>query len=407
MRSRKKVVILGANFAGIACARRLSAHFDVTVIDVSGYFEFLPNIHELLSGVKSADVLRLPRRRLVETLGHSFVCETATEVETHAGYVETASGRRYAFDACVVAVGGVNNTFGVRGAEQFSLPFKSVDDCVAIAQRLRDLVTSGKNVSVVIIGAGLEGVEALGEILRGYRNHPGLAVHVVEGSERILPGRDACLGDDILQHCADFPVTFHLGESVASLTKTRVKLVSGRSLPSDVTLWTAGAKPSPLLFSSGLAPTANAWAAVTPTLQSCVAPAVFVVGDAAALPDPLSKQAYHALDMGAHAAGNVQRYFDGVPLKPFSRGLELGLIALGDVDTYLTVGRRIFAGPSLAAAKEIVFQANMARLDPPLGRSPAVGLGQRYWRGLHRLALPALRPAALRKSLSGLRVIAG
>jgi NADH dehydrogenase len=407
MRSRKKVVILGANFAGIACARRLSSHFEVTVIDASGYFEFLPNIHELLSGVKSADVLRLPRRRLVETPGHTFVCETATAVDTQARCVELESGQRFDFDACVVAVGGVNNTLGVRGAEQFSLPFKSVDDCVVIAQRLRDLLTSGKKTSVVIIGAGLEGVEALGEILRGYRNHPRLAVHVVESGEQILPGRDPRLGDDIQQHCADFPVTFHLGESVAALAKTRVKLASGRSLPSDVTLWTAGAKPSPLLFSSGLAPTASAWAAVTPTLQSCVAPTVFVIGDAAALPDRVSKQAYHALDMGAHAAGNVRRFLAGVPLKPFSRGLELGLIALGDVDTYLTVGQRIFAGPSLAAAKELVFQANMARLDPPLGASPAIALGQRYWRGLHRLALPALRPAALRNNLSGLRVIAG
>tara|TARA_R110000772_G_scaffold48088_1_gene109648 strand:+ start:31389 stop:32612 length:1224 start_codon:yes stop_codon:yes gene_type:complete len=407
MRSRKKIVILGANFAGIACARRLSKHHEVTVIDASACFEFLPNIHELLSGVKSAGVLRLPRKRLLESLGHTFVCETATAVDTQARCVHTASGRRLAFDACVVAVGGVNNTFGVRGAEQFALPFKTVDDCVAIAQRLRDRLNAGKKTAVVIIGAGLEGVEALGEILRGYRNHPGLSVHVVEGDERILPGRDPRLGDDIQQHCIDLPVTFHLGESVASLTKTRVKLVSGRSLPSDVTLWTAGAKPAPLLFSSGLAPTANAWAAVTPALQSCVAPAVFVVGDAADLPDSLSKQAYHALDMGAHAAGNVQRFLDGAPLKPFKRGLELGLIALGDIDTYLTAGQRIFAGPSLAAAKELVFQANMARLDPPLGRSPAAALGQRYWRGLHRLALPALRPGALRNNLSGLRVIAG
>jgi NADH dehydrogenase FAD-containing subunit len=38
--------------------------------------------------------------------------------------VITAAGRQIGFDACIVAVGGVNDTFGVPGAH--AMPFKSV-----------------------------------------------------------------------------------------------------------------------------------------------------------------------------------------------------------------------------------------------------------------------------------------
>ncbi|NIV46755.1 MAG: FAD-dependent oxidoreductase, partial [Gammaproteobacteria bacterium] len=46
---RKRVVILGGGFAGLAAALELRPdRYEVTLIDRSRWFEFLPNIHELL-----------------------------------------------------------------------------------------------------------------------------------------------------------------------------------------------------------------------------------------------------------------------------------------------------------------------------------------------------------------------
>ena len=66
---RPRVAIVGANFAGLRVAQRLDARFDVTVFDPSPSFEWLPNIHELVSGVKRPAELRLSRRRLIARLG--------------------------------------------------------------------------------------------------------------------------------------------------------------------------------------------------------------------------------------------------------------------------------------------------------------------------------------------------
>lgn len=404
MTDRKKIVIIGANFAGLACAMKLSTQFAVTVIDPSPGFEFLPNIHELLSGVKSADLLRFPRERILQRMGHRFVEDRVTGIDAGGSVVSTESGETFEFDACIVAVGGINNTFNIPGAEQLTRPFKSVDDCAQIGARLGELVETGKPLSIVIVGGGLEGIEATGEILRRYGHLPELSVHLVEASKTLIPGRASVLSDEIQRRCSSYDVTFHLGDRVKAVTKTRVRLASGESLKTDLTLWTGGAAPSPLLFESGLATRRGAWAVVEPTLQSCVFERVFVVGDAADL--PVTKQAYHALDMGSHAATNVCRFLRGAALKPFKPGPEISLISLGDIDTYLLLGKRVFAGPALAPAKELIFQANMARLDPPLGIPAAMELQARYWQGLRELAIPALWPPSSLKRLADLRMLA-
>ena len=406
MKDRQKIVIIGANFAGIACAMKLSSQYAVTVIDSSATFEFLPNIHELLSGVKSAERLRLPRDRIFNRLGHQFIQDTVSSIDPAGGTVEIASGERFDFDACVVAVGGVNNTFGLPGVDKFTQPFKSVDDCASIKNHLDKLAATGNGMSLVIVGGGLEGVEALGEILRAYHHRPGLEIHLIEGEASLLPGSAAALGSEIQRKVQPYPVTFHLGDRVKSVTKTRVRLASGKSLKTDLTLWTGGAAPSPLLYESGLSTGPTQWAAVESSLRSQFFDNVFVIGDAAELPAPVSKQAYHALEMGALAASNVKRLLTDSPLKRFKPGPEISLISLGDIDTYLVVGQNVFAGTALAPAKELIFQANMARLDPPFKVSPALELQARYWQSIRELALPLLsRPSAILR-LASLRKLA-
>ena len=49
---RRRIVIVGANFASLTVAQHLGQEYAVTVIDRSASFGWLPNIHELLSGVK-------------------------------------------------------------------------------------------------------------------------------------------------------------------------------------------------------------------------------------------------------------------------------------------------------------------------------------------------------------------
>ena len=186
---RKRVVILGGGFAGLAAALELGPdRHQVTLIDRSRWFEFLPNIHELLSGVKTPELLRLPLDRNVRRAGHTFVRDTVTAIDPVGRTVATQRRRKaIGYDALIVAFGGVDATRGVQGVFEHAFPFKSVEQCERIGKRLARLAARRKPARVVIVGGGLEGVEALGEILRSYRDSS-LHVTLVEARERLAAG---------------------------------------------------------------------------------------------------------------------------------------------------------------------------------------------------------------------------
>ena len=364
--SRPRIAIIGANFAGLAAARQLGREYAVTVFDRSASFEWLPNIHELLSGVKRASDLRLPRRRLVTRAGHRFVRAEVTAIDAAAGQLSTSTGRKVGFDACIVAVGGVDETHGVRGADRHAMPFKNVDDCAAIGRELATLARKRGRKSVVIVGGGLEGVEALGEILRRYSRLDGLAITLVEAGSRLLPGMPIRLDAAVRAHCKGRDVRILTDSPVTAVTPKQVRLRGGATIRSDLTLWTGGVTAPPLLHKAGLADKPRQWAPVTAALRSKRFDNVFVIGDAAALPHPLAKQAYYALQMGECAAENVRRSLDGRTLRDFKPAAKPRLIAFGDLDTFLVSGRSVVASRGLAALKEAVFQVTMVEIDPPL-----------------------------------------
>jgi NADH dehydrogenase len=371
----------------------------VTVIDRSPSFEWLPNIHELLSGVKRPTDLRLPLPRLVARAGHRFVRATVTAIDAPAGRLTTSDDRQFAFDVCIVAVGAVNDTAGVRGADRYAMPFKSVDDCAAIGRALATLARRPGKHSVVIVGGGFEGIEALGEVLRRYRHLEGLSISVVESGPRLLRGTPRALDAAVRARCAVYGVQFHTRSPVTAVTRKRVQLRSGEVLRSDLTIWTGGGMAPPLLRGSGLADKPRQWAPVTTALRSKRFDNLFVIGDAAALPRPLGKQAYYAMQMGECGADNARRALAGRVLRPFRPSPKPMLVAFGDLDTFLVSGRSVIASPALAALKEAVFQLTMSEIDPPLDPSGLRDAAARLSGAAKRLALPMFASAAARVGL--------
>lgn len=379
-----RVAIVGANFAGLSAAQRLGSRHTVTVIDPSPWFEWRPGLHELVSGVARPADLRLSRKRLVSRAGHRFLRATVAAIDAGAGRLLTTDDRQLEFDACIVAVGGVTHTYGVAGADRHALPLKTVDDGVAIGRRLATLAGQAGHRSVVIVGGGLEGIEVLGEILRRYRGRESLRVTVVEAGRRLMPGSPRALDRAVRAHCAGLDVRILVGTAVKSVTPRRVRLQSGELLRSDLTIWTAGATAPELLRRSGLAVGGRPWAPVRRTLQSRAFDNLFVAGDAAALRPPLSKQAYNAMQAGQFAADNAVRFLAGRRLREFIAVPKPMLVALGDLDTFLVSGRSVIASPTLAAAKEAVYQLTMAQFDPPLGVMPLRALTGRVARVISR-----------------------
>jgi len=405
--SRSRVVIIGGNFAGLVAASRLSCDHDVTVVDARADFEWTPNIHEILSGVKRREGVVLPRADCVSRYGHSFVHDMVTHIDRDSSAVLTESGLVLPYDACLIAAGSQRTTFGIEGAATHALGLRLVDDAVRIASRLDRLAARKRRASVVIVGGGVSGIEALGEILRRRARGDEFNIHVVELESRILEQLPKGLADDAALRFAPYRVQLHTDAAVTHVDARRVTLGSGETLAADLCIWSAGMTLPDFLRDSGLNAAGDEWLPVDDTLQSRYADNIFVAGDCADLPDPIRKQAYYAMDTGEVAGDNIARHLDGrLPRRFTARPMPM-LISFGDITTWLVAGGIAVASPVLAAAKEGVYQATMARLASP--REPlqySADIVGRAVLATRRLLLPQLTPGKLFCGLTGSRIIA-
>ena len=404
--SRPRVVIIGGNFAGLVAASRLSSDHDVTVIDARVDFEWTPNIHEILSGVKGREHVVLSRAECVERYGHTFLHDTVTRIDPDSEHVLTAGGLVLPYDACLIAAGSQRQSLGVDGADEHALNLRLVDDAVRIGDRLDRLGRREKRASVVIVGGGVSGIEAAGEILRRRGQGHEYDIHIVEIESRLLGQLPPGLATDAIDRMQGFPVTVHTGEAVEKVTSRSVTLASGTRLPADLCIWSAGMTLPGFLKDSGLIDDGDDWLPVDDMLRSRYDASIFVAGDCAELPEPVRKQAYNAMSMGEIAGDNIARLLDGRRLRRFKPLPMPMLISFGDITTWLVAGDLVAASPVLATGKEAVYQATMARLASPHQplkySSDVIG---RASLATHKLLLPQLTPQKIVAGLLGSRIV--
>ena len=278
--------------------------------------------------------------------------------------------------------------------------------CGRIAGRLDRLAARKRRASVVIVGGGVTGVEVVGEILRRREQGDEFNIHIVEVESDILDEQLDGLARDAAERFTPYAVTVHTNTSIKAVSARSVLLENGEKLTADLCIWSAGMALPEFLRDAGLKEADDQWLPVDDTLKSAYADNIFVAGDCAALPEPIRKQAYYAMDMGEVAGDNISRLLEGGRLKTFRAMPMPMLISFGDITTWLVAGEAAVASPLLAAAKEGVYQATMARLASP--HEPlkySAGIAGRALMATRQLLLPQLTPRKLFRGLTGSRII--
>src|SRR5438552_11134653 len=148
----KRVVILGAGFAGLELAARLSdslpGEAQVTLIDQSDTFLFGYSKLDITFGNAKADDLHLRYRDLAKP-GVAYRQECVTSIDPESRFVETDSAS-YDADILVVALGADYDPNATPGFREGGLEYYSVQG----AERLRDALPSfeGGRVLIAVLG---------------------------------------------------------------------------------------------------------------------------------------------------------------------------------------------------------------------------------------------------------------
>jgi NADH dehydrogenase len=111
------------------------------------------------------------------------------------------------------------------------------------------------------------------------------------------------------------------------------------------------------------------------------------------------------MDMGACIARNIKSLAAGEDLREFRPSRKPTVISFGDLQTYVIMGKVALAGPIFAGAKEGIFQATMAKLDPPRKLASAIDYYNRTSDSLFNLAIPTLTSFSSLRRLAHFRLL--
>jgi NADH dehydrogenase len=253
--SQRSVAIVGAGFAGLACARSLqaSAELTVTLIDQHPYQLFAPLLYQVATGGLPEDDIAYPVRAAIP--GINFVRGEVTKVNPGAGTLRLASGVEIPWDDLVLATGSIGNSFNIPGVDDHALQMKNLQQARAIKHRLLgtyERVHVGEqpkeDLGVVVVGGGPTGVEVAGAVaeLQKQMTHefPSIAgyahVTLVEAGPRLLPSFSPKSSDRARQALEKLGVEVILDAAVDRMYPTDVHLKNGRVLPAGTTIWAAG-----------------------------------------------------------------------------------------------------------------------------------------------------------------------
>ena len=336
----KRIVILGAGFAGLCAALELERTVardpgvEVLLVDPQNFLLFTPMLHEVASGSLDPSSIVVPLREALRRV--EFVRAETTAVDFVGQTVTVAYGldrhtRTIRFDQLLIAAG--SQTRFPPGLRPHVHGMKTIHDALVLRNWLIGLLERAEIeedparrqalLTIAVAGGGFSGVETIGaindflhEVARHYRRASAESTKLVlvEPMERLLPEFEPALGDYTASKLRAAGIDVRLRTKVAAFDGRTLSLdSSGDSakpspLPARTLIWTAGVAPSPLIEALSL-DKERGRIVVDETLAVPGHEGVWACGDCAAVPGPQGKlypgTAQHAVRQGMQAGRNI------------------------------------------------------------------------------------------------------
>ncbi|MFY9325394.1 MAG: NAD(P)/FAD-dependent oxidoreductase [Candidatus Nanopelagicales bacterium] len=341
-----KIVVVGAGFGGLACAKRLakSESVSVTLVDKHPYQLFSPLLYQVATGGLPEDDIAYPVRAAINNL--DFIKSEVKRIDSEKSQIQFADNRIMDFDHLVLATGSTGTTFDIPGVEEFALQMKSIQQARAIKNQLlntyEEVAAARKpkeSLKVVVIGGGPTGVEVAGAVAELQKSmkkeFSDLAqfgeVSLVEAGPRLLPMFTEKSSKKAKKDLTELGVKVYLDAMVDRMYESDIHLKNGKILSGGTFIWAAGVAAYSQWNSLGETDRSNRLK-VNEFLQ--LKENIWVIGDGANLEVKgvaLPMVAPVALQMGKHVAKQIKNLQQNKPLKPFS---------YTDKGQMATIGRR-------------------------------------------------------------------
>ena len=357
--ARKRILVIGAGFAGLYAAMHLRRAIDlgyrVTVVNPENFMQYQPFLPEVASGTIDPRAVVVPLRHVLRRCEVVIGEVERVDHQARSARVVLADGSttELAYDIVVLAPGSWARVLPIPGLAEHGVGFKTVQEAIWLRNRVlsrldvaaetEDPARRRAALTFVFVGGGFAGVEALGELedlaRDALKSYPDVSASemrwvIVEAAGAILPE----LGEDLADYAAEVlrerGIEILLNTRLESAVGGHIELSDGQSFDADTLVWTAGVKPSPHAAGSGLPVDETGRVRTDACLRVEGLDDAWAAGDAAAVPElrtgePNPPTAQHGLRQGKRLAKNLIATIEGGRPEPFDYGGIGSVCSLG------------------------------------------------------------------------------
>jgi NADH:ubiquinone reductase (H+-translocating) len=358
--NKKRVVIVGAGFAGLEIAKRLSkrSELQIVLLDKNNYHQFQPLFYQVAMAGLEPSSIAFPLRKMFQSCKNVHIRVTDVHrvvpdrkvVETDLGDID--------YDELVVATGADTNYYGMKEIESKAIPMKSVSEALFLRNRILQNFEDALTVetpeerlalmNVVVVGGGPTGVELAGTLAEMKRfilpkdypdlNFESMQIYLLEGMDQVLSAMSDEASDKACEYLKDLGVTVHTGQMVTNFNGREIITKQGLRIPTTNLVWAAGVRASVLegFSPETIGPGGRLWVDAYNKVEGYES--VYALGDVALMkgdekyPKGHPQLAQPAIQQAKNLAKNMGRLLDGKQPEPF-RYKDLGTMA--------TVGRNL------------------------------------------------------------------
>lgn len=298
---KKKVVIIGAGFGGLAVAKMLkNTDLDVIIIDKTNHHLFQPLLYQVAAAALSPADIAVPIRAILSEQSNTrIILDEAISIDKENQIIQLKNSE-IKFDYLVIATGSRHSYFGNDHWEKNAAGLKTLNDALIIRERIINSLEMAEKetdpkkkkrfLTFVIIGGGPTGVELAGAIaeiakktiIKDYKNfhHSDTKIILIEGLSRLLNSFDEKLSRQAENDLKNMGVDIMLNTKVIDVNESGVT-TSNEFIETSNIIWAAGNIASPLLKTLNTDLDKSGRALVE---NDCSIPDyknIFVIGDAA------------------------------------------------------------------------------------------------------------------------------
>lgn len=374
----KKVVVIGAGFAGLMALKQLSRskELSLTLISKNDYFLFTPRITELLNSSVNENLVV----RDIRNIFHNkvdFVKGNADFIDLNERYVAVGD-KKLPYDFLIMASGATTDFFGNKNIEENALEYKNYNSVIRIKEKvtanIKKYSETGQSefLTFAVIGAGLTGIElmcSLREYVVKEMEKSNIDAKVarfvmIHGPDTIAPYLEEKTRSIIESNLKDHDIEIMAGTKVENIEGNTI-IAKDKTLKAATIIWAAGIKANSVNTSPEIAKEKIGKIKIIPTLEVPEHENVYVAGDAALFLEegaPLASTAQVAFQEGIALGKNILRKADGEKAKPFHYSHKGTLIVLGHDFAILNYKKINIRGKFAWYLRDLIYRYRMWQL---------------------------------------------